>query len=306
MNILFAGTPENSSKILHSLIQINGINVKGVLTQPDKRGKRGSQLHSSHVSKVAENAGIKVFKEVNLNKEQFKHDIANLDIDLMLVVAYGKIIPEWLLSQPKLMAMNIHFSLLPKYRGASPIQSALINGDLETGITFMKMNNDLDAGEIINVFKCKIENEDNKLSLEKKLTGMSIKEIKAIIKSIEENKINLIHQSKDKITYCKKIKKEDGLINFNQSSKNIYNQFKAYIEWPESSFEHKDKLIKICDLHVSRKESEGEPGTIAYFDKTGISINTIDKMIVITNLQFPNKNKISSADAFNSYREFFS
>jgi methionyl-tRNA formyltransferase len=306
MNILFAGTPENSSQVLRSLINMENIAVKGVITQPDKRGKRGSKLNESSVSKVAKESSIPVFKENNLNSKEFKDNISKLDIDLLLVVAFGKIIPGWLLSKPNLMPINIHFSLLPKYRGASPVQSSLINGDSETGITFIKMSASLDAGQTIASFKCNILENDNKISLEKKLTEISIEKLNEILINIESNNISLLFQDEGAASYCKKINKSDGLINFDQSSKLIYDTFRAYKEWPETTFEYKNKLIKIHDLHISNKQSEGDPGTVAIFDKSGIYLNTVDLMIVVTHLQFASKKSISSNDAFNSYKDFFS
>jgi methionyl-tRNA formyltransferase len=196
--------------------------------------------------------------------------------------------------------------LLPKYRGASPIQSSLINGDIVSGVTFIKMNADLDAGEIIDSFKCDISINDNKISLEKKLTKISIEKLNEVLGNVKSNNINLTHQDESKASYCKKIKKIDGLINFNQSSQLIFNTFRAYKEWPQSTFEYKKILIKIHDMYISDKQSGGVPGTISLLDKTGIYINTCDKMIVITNLQFPNKKIISAVDVFNSYKEFFS
>ena len=305
MNILFAGTPENSSQILKSLINMENITIKGVISQPDKRGKRGSKLNESFVSKVAKESSIPIFKENDLNSKEFIDNINKLDIDLLLVVAFGEIIPDWLLSKPNLMPINIHFSLLPKYRGASPIQSSLINGDIETGITFIKMNASLDAGQTIASFKCNILENDNKITLEKKLTELSIKKINEVLINIKSNNIRLLFQDEDAASYCKKINKADGMINFDQPSKLIYDTFRAYKEWPETTFEYKNKLIKIHGLQISSKQSEGDPGTIALFDKTGIYINTTDLMIVITHLQFPNKKSISSIDAFNSYKDFF-
>ena len=305
MNILFAGTPENSSQILKSLINMENISVKGVISQPDKRGKRGSKLNESFVSKVAKESSIPIFKENDLNSKEFIDNINKLDIDLLLVVAFGEIIPDWLLSKPNLMPINIHFSLLPKYRGASPIQSSLINGDIETGITFIKMNASLDAGQTIASFKCNILENDNKVSLEKKLTKLSIEKINEVLINVKSNNISLVFQNEDAASYCKKINKADGMINFNQPSKLIYDTFRAYKEWPETTFEYKNKLIKIHGLQISSKQSQGDPGSIALFDKTGIYINTVDLMIVITHLQFPNKKSISSVDAFNSYKDFF-
>ena len=273
MNILFAGTPENSSQILKSLIDLEDIHVKGVISQSDKRGKRGSEVVESFVSKVAKESLIPTFKEDDLNTKHFKDGIADLDIDILLVVAYGKILPNWLLSKPKLMPINIHFSLLPKYRGASPIQSSLINGDIVSGVTFIKMNADLDAGEIIDSFKCDISINDNKISLEKKLTKISIEKLNEVLGNVKSNNISLNHQDESKASYCKKIKKIDGLINFNQSSQLIFNTFRAYKEWPQSTFEYKKILIKIHDMYISDKQSGGVPGTISLLDKTGIYIN---------------------------------
>jgi len=267
--------------------------------------KEASKLNESFVSKVAKESSIPIFKENDLNSKEFKDNINKLDIDLLLVVAFGEIIPDWLLSKPNLMPINIHFSLLPKYRGASPIQSSLINGDIETGITFIKMNASLDAGQIIASFKCNILENDNKVSLEKKLTELSIEKLNEVLINVKSNNISLIFQNEDAASYCKKINKADGMINFDQPSKLIYDTFRAYKEWPETTFEYKNKLIKIHGLHISSKQSQGDPGTIALFDKTGIYINTIDLMIVITHLQFPNKKSISSIDAFNSYKDFF-
>ena len=123
--------------------------------------------------------------------------------------------------------------------------------------------------------------------------------------NVESNNISLLFQDEGAASYCKKINKADGMINFDQPSKLIYDTFRAYKEWPETTFEYKNKLIKIHGLQISSKQSQGDPGTIALFDKTGIYINTIDLMIVITHLQFPNKKSISSIDAFNSYKDFF-
>ena len=147
---------------------------------------------------------------------------------------------------------------------------------------------------------------DNKISLEKKLTKISIVKLNEVLGNVKSNNISLNHQDESKASYCKKIKKIDGLINFNQSSQLIFNTFRAYKEWPQSTFEYKKILIKIHDMYISDKQSGGVPGTISLLDKTGIYINTCDKMIVITNLQFPNKKIISAVDVFNSYKEFFS
>jgi len=305
MNILYAGTPNSSAEILKYLAQNDSINVKGVITQPDKAGKRGKKLNDSPVSLMANSYDLDLFKPHKLNNKDFKEKIKILKVDFLIVVAYGKILPKWLLELPSVSSINIHFSLLPKYRGASPIQSALLNGDKETGITFIEMSEKLDSGNIISTEKTKIFMDDNKVKLETRLTGMSIKKINnVLIESTKQNKSST-KQDDSNASYCQKILKGDSITNFNDTSINIFNKFRAFIEWPGLAFYHNDTLIKIHGLEVLDQINTNKPGTIYKFDSTGLYINTIDSVIVITHLQLPNRNIISSSDAFNSYKDFF-
>ena len=305
MNILYAGTPNSSAEILKYLAQNDSINVKGVITQPDKAGKRGKKLNDSPVSLMANSYDLDLFKPHKLNNKDFKEKIKILEVDFLIVVAYGKILPKWLLELPSVSSINIHFSLLPKYRGASPIQSAPLNGDKETGITFIEMSEKLDSGNIISTEKTKIFKDDNKVKLETRLTGMSIKKINnVLIESAKQNKSS-IKQDDSNASYCQKILKVDSITNFNDTSINIFNKFRAFIEWPGLAFYHNDTLIKIHGLEVLDQINTNKPGTIYKFDSTGLYVNTIDSVIVITHLQLPNRNIISSSDAFNSYKDFF-
>ena len=305
MNILYAGTPNSSAEILKYLAQNDSIKIKGVITQPDKAGKRGKKLNDSPVSLMANSYDLDLFKPHKLNNKDFKEKIEILEVDFLVVVAYGKILPKWLLELPSVSSINIHFSLLPKYRGASPIQSALLNGDKETGITFIEMSEKLDSGNIISTEKTKIFKDDNKIKLETRLTGMSIKKINhVLIDSAKQNKSS-IKQDDSSASYCQKILKVDSITNFNDTAINIFNKFRAFIEWPGLAFYHNDTLIKIHGLEVLDQINTNKPGTIYKFDSTGLYINTIDSVIVITHLQLPNRNIISSSDAFNSYKDFF-
>jgi methionyl-tRNA formyltransferase len=305
MNILYAGTPNSSAEILKYLVQNDSIKVKGVITQPDKTGKRGKKLNDSPVSLMANSYDLDLFKPDKLNDKDFKEKIEILEVDFLIVVAYGKILPRWLLELPSVSSINVHFSLLPKYRGASPIQSALLNGDKETGITFIEMSEKLDSGNIISTEKTKIFKDDNKIKLETRLTGMSIKKINSVlIDSAKQNKSS-IKQDDSSASYCQKILKVDSITNFNDTAINIFNKFRAFIEWPGLAFYHNDTLIKIHGLEVLDQINTNKPGTIYKFDSTGLYINTIDSVIVITHLQLPNRNIISSSDAFNSYKDFF-
>ena len=148
MNILFAGTPKPSAKLMQSLVNNKCVNIIGVITKPDVAQKRGNKIKQSHVSLAASDANLPIFKPDDLNSTEFKETLLKLDFDFLVVAAYGKILPNWMLASPNIMPINVHYSLLPKYRGASPIQSCLLNDDKKTGITFIKMNNKLDEGNM--------------------------------------------------------------------------------------------------------------------------------------------------------------
>ena len=169
----------------------------------------------------------------------------------------------------------------------------------------MQMSEDLDAGKVIKCFEVPINKNDNKSSLEKKLTELSILNLEKVITEICSNKIIPVDQNHEQASFCKKILKEDSLINFKESAERIYAKFRAYNEWPGICFLHKNKVIKIHGLEVSSTKSSGIPGDIISFTNSGLTFKTVDYDIVITHLQFPNKNIITVKDAYNSYRQFF-
>ena len=305
MNILFAGTPYPSGKILEYLASSSAYKVKGVITQPDKPQKRGNKILQSSVSKISQNYGFPVFKPTNLNDPDFIKNIEGIDFDFLVVAAYGKIIPNWLLNAPNKMPINIHYSILPSYRGASPIQTSLLNGDNISGVTFMEMSEGLDEGKIIKVFTLDIIETHNKTSLENDLCDLAIKNMDDVFGLVFSNKISLNAQDDASASYCSKIKKSDSIINFAENAYEIINKYRAYSEWPGLAFMHKDVMVKIHGMDLYHEDLPGTSGAIVRFDKTGIYFKTRSGTIVITYLQLPNKNKISSADAYNSYREFF-
>lgn len=305
MNILFAGTPEPSARILEHLLECSDLNVVGVLSQPDKPQKRGKIVAESPVSSIATLNQIKIYKPNDLNDANFIKDIQLLNIDVLLVAAYGKILPDWLLEISNIVPINIHYSLLPLYRGASPIQTSLINGDTNTGVTFMKMVKGLDEGDIIKKYELKIKQNHNKISLENDLCLLSIRYLNEVLDLIKLNKFSYVKQDNKLASYCSKIKKSDSIVNFDSPAEEIFNKFRAYYEWPGTAFNYKDIRIKICEMTVSDIISSKRPGNIFKFDSSGLYINTSTKVIVITYLQFPGKKIISSSDAFNAYKSFF-
>ena len=303
MKILYAGSSQSSSLILESLIA--GSNeVIGVISQPDRRSKRRASAEPSYVSSVAEKYGVSVYKPQNLD-ENFKQTILQLKFDILLVAAYGKILPEWLLKTPSKDSINIHYSLLPKYRGASPIQSALLNSEKITGISIMRMTAGLDEGPVFVFHTQEILNSDNKITLEKKLTSLSIENIEKDLSNIYLDKIVPIKQDVKNTSYCKKIDKLSGRINFDQEvADNVLRKYKAYYGWPGLYFEWKELKIKIHGIAINKNNTSNTNNKIFFKDNL-LVVETVDKSIVITHLQFPGKGIISSKDAANSYAEFF-
>ena len=305
MNILYAGTPNPSAKILKALCDNPSINVVGVITKPDKAQKRGNKLVQSPVSIEAQNRNLNIFKPYDLNALKLRQSIEALSVDFVVVAAYGKILPKWLLDLPKIMPINIHYSLLPKYRGASPIQSSLLNGDSISGITFMNMSEGLDDGDCIKQYEIDIKKTHNKITLENDLCDLSIAKMFEILDGVKREKYVLIEQDNDSATYCKKIHKSEAIINFNETADEIYNKFKAYYEWPGICFEHKNIFIKIKEMGVINDGEAYLHDKNIMINKKGLFIRTSNKTIVITYLQMPNKNIISSSDAFNAYKDYF-
>ena len=305
MNILYAGTPNPSAKILKALCDNPSINVVGVITKPDKAQKRGNKLIQSPVSIEAQNRNLNIFKPYDLNALKLRQSIEALSVDFVVVAAYGKILPKWLLDLPKIMPINIHYSLLPKYRGASPIQSSLLNGDSISGITFMNMSEGLDDGDCIKQYEIDIKKTHNKITLENDLCDLSIAKMFEILDGVKREKYVLVEQDNDSATYCKKIHKSEAIINFNETADEIYNKFKAYYEWPGICFEHKNIFIKIKEMDVINDGEAYLHDKNIMINKNGLYIRTSNKTIVITYLQMPNKNIISSSDAFNAYKDYF-
>ena len=305
MDILFAGTPKASAKILKYLAAHNDINVIGVITQPDKPQKRGKKVFCSEVSAEAKSFNIPTYKPNDLDNNDIKNLIGSLNFDFLVVAAYGKILPDWLLNLPEHMPINIHYSLLPQYRGASPIQSSLLNGDKVSGVTFMEMSSGLDEGKIIDKYEININQDSNKSLLEEELSELAISKIYEVISNVYSNKYSSNQQEESLATYCTKIKKADSILNFSSPAEAILNKFRAYYSWPGVRFVHKKTMVKISKMHITEEKFDGSVGSIVRFDKSGLYIKTSTKTIVITYLQMPNKNVISSADAFNAYKQFF-
>ena len=254
--IAFMGTPEFSVPILKSIN--DNYKLISVFTQPPRKSKRGHKINKTPIHILAENLNIPI-KTPNKIENELDY-IKSLDLDLVIVVAYGQIIPEFILKSCKYGFINIHASLLPRYRGAAPIQRSLINLEKFTGISFMKLNNVLDSGPICNQYKIPINKTDNSETLSKKLSELSADKIIKNIKLILSNKATFVDQMHNEASYAEKINKKEGKIDWNESAQNILGKINGLFPYPGAWFEFKKERYKIVKSELS--ELTGKPGEV--------------------------------------------
>ena len=302
IKIGFAGTPEIAFAHFNHLLSSPDIDISFVLTQPNKKSGRGLEESKTLFNDIDKD--IPVLQPENLNDQDTISAINKMKIDLLVVVAYGKILPDWVLEYPKFGCLNIHFSLLPKWRGAAPIQKAIANGDKLSGISFMKIVNELDAGPIYERFNVDIEDNDF-FQAEEKLLETSLMHISSVINEIVANNKQPEEQNSKEVTYAEKIDRGDGLVNWSWGVKEIKNKFLAYRKWPVLSFMFKNEEVQIHDLEIASDQA-GDPGVITEFTKDSLSVSCGDGVVKIKAVKFPGKKVISSIDFFNAKRDIIS
>ena len=258
--IVFMGTPIFAVPILKSLYQ-NGYPVSVVYTQPPQKSQRGQKINKSLIQSLSETLNIKFRTPLSLknNREEYEY-LKKLDADLGIVVAYGQIIPNEILNLTKKGFINIHASLLPKWRGAAPIQRSIINLDKQTGITIMKINNKLDSGPICNSYKIDISNNENAEIISNKLSLLGAEKILDNIDNILDDEIEFKEQNHADATYANKIEKSEGKIDWNNKAENIIGKINGLYPSPGAWFIYKGERFKILKAEIS--EGKGKPGII--------------------------------------------
>ncbi len=254
------GTPNFAVPILKCIYQ-NGYEIPVVYTQPPKKSNRGQKIEKSPIHLFSETLSLNVRTPDHLMENNVEHEyIKNLDLDLVIIIAYGKIIPENFLSLSKQGFINLHASILPKWRGAAPIQRSIMNQDKETGISVMKINEKLDEGDISHIFKINIIENENTESLTSRLSILASENISNIIDSILDQEVNFEPQNHLQATYAKKIKKTEGLINWNDDAEKIIGKINGLYPYPGGYFIFKGERYKI--LKAERSFSKESPGKI--------------------------------------------
>jgi len=290
LNIIFMGTPNFAVPILKSIKNLNH-NILEVYTRPPNKKNRGQKIQNSPIHDFSNKLNLPVRCPIAFDEEEINH-IKKLNPDLVIVVAYGKILPVKLLNLEKVLFINVHASLLPRWRGAAPIQRAIMNLDYETGVSIMKIVPELDAGPVLIQSKIKITKETNHKELSSKMSELGAKLISDMFKIIKNKKLNFIEQNESKATYAKKIEKTETRLNWNDDADKIIAKINAFCPNPGCWFELNGIRIKI--IKAKQMNSKGIPGTILD-DKLTIACSK--DAIQIIELQKEGKQKIT-ADEF--------
>ena len=292
-NIVFMGTPEFSVTILESLVKSN-FDIECVYTQSPKKSLRGQKIHSSPVQKISEKLNIKLRSPNNLTITEELNFFRSLSSKIIIVVAYGKLIPKAFLNLPDKIFLNVHPSLLPRWRGAAPIQRSIMSLDKETGVSIMKIVEGLDTGPYIKQVKVKIDDKTTTKSLSEKLSSLGAKAVIESINLIKKGEYKFINQDHNQATYAKKINKSESKIIWNEPAKNILAKINALNPSPGAWFEYNGNRFKIWKANI--KNNQGSPGEV--LDKK-LVIGCGEKSIQVTEIQKEGK-KVLSLDEFLS------
>ncbi len=323
LNIVFAGTSDFAAKILNSLLCSPNYNklftLSAVYTQPDRESGRGRKIAPSPVKQVildynsANQHNIRIEQPVNFKNNADISQLQSYQPDLMIVVAYGLILPQSVLDIPKLECVNIHASLLPRWRGAAPIQRAILAGDVQTGITIQKMEQKLDTGPSILQASCNILDGDTTITLSEKLCDIAISLTNDLVTNYKTLLSNKNYQKQDEslANYAHKLDKAEAEINWQDSAVNIHRKVRALNPWPSVTAigtlpDSQDTIFKIIDADVISAHSALQPGSVLNENNKHIIVQTADGQLEITKLQFSGGNIITARDALNGkYKSLF-
>lgn len=306
MKIIFLATSRIALKTFYSLMGEH--EIKAVITQPDRPKGRSKELARSLIAEAAEEKKVKLYKPEKLDKKLIE-ELKNYNADLFITFSFGVILKEEFFGITKNGGINIHPSLLPKLRGPSPIKTAILNGNKKSGITIQKINLKVDSGDILYQEEFDIKPDDNAISIEEKVSDISSDIINPFLQKYLKDELEIKPQNNSEATYCKMIKKENGLIDWNQNGENIINKIRAFINWPIAySFIDKNR-INIYKASINNNIDKNEykdlkNGSILFADKQmGIIVKINDSFINIEELQQKGKKIMFWKDFINGYRD---
>lgn len=304
LNIVFAGTPPFAARHLASLLETRH-RVVGVYTQPDRASGRGKQLQPSAVKTLALAHDLPVFQPPSLKGADEQQQLAQLQPDVMVVVAYGLLLPQAVLDIPRYGCINVHGSLLPRWRGAAPIERSLLAGDPQTGITIMQMDKGLDTGAMLHTVTLPIGSQDDRQQLEDRLAEIGSEALVYALEHLETLRACAQAQDDTLSTYARKLDKSEALIDWEQSAELVNRQIRVGIgRTPAYSFLG-DERVRLLRAVPEAGGGGAAPGTILEADREGLRIACLDSTLRVTELQMPGKNPLPVADVLNSRRSLF-
>lgn len=308
LNIIFAGTPDFAEQHLQALID-SPHNVIAVYTQPDKPAGRGKKLQASPVKQLAEQHQIPVYQPKSLRKPETQAELTALHADVMVVVAYGLILPQAVLDAPTYGCLNVHGSLLPRWRGAAPIQRAIWAGDKQTGVTIMQMDAGLDTGDMLHKVFCDIDLQDTSADLYHKLAEIAPNALIEVLNHLTDGTFIAEPQDDTQSNYAEKLSKEEAKLDWQLSAAQLERNIRAFNPWPMAYLQLTDEqgnpqTLKVYHATVLPSVSQ-TPGTIISADKNGIQIATADGVLNLLQLQPAGKKPMSAQDLLNGRADWF-
>ena len=306
MRIIFAGTPDFAAGNLQALIDA-GITPVAVFSQPDRPKGRGKKLVATPVKAVAERYDIPVFQPLNFKEQSDIEQLAALDADLMIVVAYGLLLPKALLETPTLGCINVHASVLPRWRGAAPIERAIEAGDTETGVTIMQMDEGLDTGDMLLIRKCAIDDQTTGDSLRQTLLAIGSEALIDVVKQLQAGQASATVQNDDDANYAKKLSKQEAQIDWTQSAKGILRKVHAFNSANACYSFFNGERVKFFQLQIANTAEKLEPGSIAVINKKTIEIACGDgtERLSVKEMQLSNAKRMATAAVLNGKKDYF-
>jgi len=301
LRIVFAGTPDFAARHLQALIDSQH-EVIAVYSQPDRPAGRGKKLKASEVKQLAVENNIDVYQPESLKVESEQQILADLNADIMVVVAYGLILPQTILDTPRLGCINVHGSILPRWRGAAPIQRAIWAGDKESGVTIMQMDLGLDTGDMLNITKCDIAQDETSASLYTKLAELGPKALIETLSELADGTAKAEVQDEAQANYAHKLSKQEADIDWSMDAVQIERNIRSFNPWPVCFTQMSGNTVKVYQAEVV--ELTGQPGTVLASDKTGITIASGQHALKITQLQPQGKKPMSAQDFLNGRAEW--
>lgn len=298
MRVVFMGTPDIAATCLKRILS-DGFDVVGVYTQPDRPKGRGMKQTASPVKQMAEKAGIPVLQPENFREEETVEQLRALKPDVCAVVAYGRILPQKVLDVPRLGCINIHASLLPKYRGSAPYQWAVLNGEKETGVTAMYLCREMDAGDILDIKKTPVDENETAGELLNRLAELGAELLSKTLSRLSQGPVEGVPQDESQVSFAPMLDKSMCPIDFGKTARQVHDQVRGLHPWPVATMELQGQLFKVHETRLC--EGSGEPGSILGLSKTGLRIACGQGAVEIRSLQAQGGKRMSAADYFRGH-----